>query len=162
VAIRLANEVGLPLLMAGKIDPGDREYFTLQIEPLLGGPEVAYLGDVTDEEKESFLGNAMALLAPGRHASSEYLSFIEALACGTPVITMAGNSHAEFIEHGITGYTCATYRAMVHALREVAQLDRSYCRDAFEANFSLNRMVEDYLAVYETVIGNIWSLAGQS
>ena len=161
-AVQLAKEVGLPLLMAGRIDPAYREYFALQIEPLLGGPEVAYIGDITGGEKESFLGNALALLAPSRHASSEHLSFIEALACGTPIIAMASNSHAELIQHGITGYICMTYREIVQAIEKIAQLDRCHCRDTFEANFSLERMVQDYLAVYEKVIGNTWTLAGQS
>ena len=161
-AVQLAREVGLPLLIAGKIDPADREYFALQIEPLLCGTELAYIGDITGGEKENFLGNALALLAPSHYASSEHLSFIEALACGTPIIARASNSHAELVEHGVTGYTCRTYREMLHFIEEVAQLDRRHCRDAFAANFALERMAHNYMTVYEKVIGNTWTLAGQS
>ena len=161
-AVQLAREVGLPLVMAGRIDPAYQEYFALQIEPILGGPEVTYIGDITGEEKDSFLGNALALLAPSRHASSEHLSFIEALACGTPIIARASNSHAEFIEHGITGYICTTYREIVQAIENIPQLDRSHCRDVFEGNFALERMAHDYVAVYEKVIANTWTMAGES
>lgn len=160
-AIQLAGEVGLPLLMAGAIDPAYRDYVALQIEPLLGGPEVAYLGDIAGAEKETFLGDALALLVPAHHASTEHLSFIEALACGTPIIAMASNANAELIEHGITGYTCQTYRKMVGAIEDVVRLDRSHCRDAFEAKFSVERMAEDYLGLYEKVIGNRWSMAAR-
>lgn len=160
-AVQLAGEVGLPLLMAGQIDPAYRGYFELQIEPLLGGPEVVYLGDIAGAEKERFLGDAFALVAPGHHASSEHLSFIEALACGTPIIAMASNANAELIEHGITGYICRTYREMAGAMERVLRLDRCHCRDAFEANFSVERMVEDYLGLYERVIGNRWSMAAR-
>ena len=148
-------------MMAGAIDPAHRDYVALQIEPLLGGPEVAYLGDIAGAKRETFLGDALALLVPARHASPEHLSFIEALACGTPIVAMASNANAELIEHGRTGYTCQTYWGMVRAIEEVVRLDRARCRDAFEANFSAERMAEDYLRLYEKVIGNRCSMAAR-
>jgi glycosyltransferase involved in cell wall biosynthesis len=160
-AIQLAREVGLPLLMAGAIKPAYRDYVSLQINPVLDGSEVAYLGEITGIEKEALLGDALALIVPARHASPAHLSFIEALACGTPIVAMASNTNAEFIEHGVTGFTCQTYQEMVHAIEDVVRLDRCHCRGAFEAKFSVERMTEDYLGLYARVIGNRWSLAAR-
>ena len=55
-AIRLARQSGIPLKIAAKVDRVDREYFTTMIKPLLDGPSVEFVGEITDREKRQFLG----------------------------------------------------------------------------------------------------------
>jgi hypothetical protein len=59
----------------------------------------------------------------------------------------------EIIDHGVTGFLCETLEEMVQSVRHVSVLERSRCRQAFDARFSTERMVKDYLRVYERLVG---------
>lgn len=63
-AIRIAQRAGKKLVIAAKVDPFDREYFEKEIKHLLDLPHVEYIGEINDEQKSAFLGNATALLFP--------------------------------------------------------------------------------------------------
>jgi glycosyltransferase involved in cell wall biosynthesis len=63
-AIEIAKRVGMPLKIAAKVDRADRRYFKREIEPLLNDPHIEWVGEITDKDKDAFLGNAYALLFP--------------------------------------------------------------------------------------------------
>jgi glycosyltransferase involved in cell wall biosynthesis len=151
VAIRVAQRLRIPLRMAAKVDPVDQEYFETEIEPLLADPLIHFIGEITDSEKAEFLGNACATLCPYRPEAFG-LVLIEALACGTPVVTYRHGSFPELIDHGSTGYLCMSEREMVEAIRRISQIDRGRCRRAFEERFTAQRMTTDYLQVYDDMI----------
>jgi glycosyltransferase involved in cell wall biosynthesis len=148
-AIALAKHVGMPLRIAAKVDPVDRQYFETQIEPLLDHPLVEYVGEITDEEKNDFLGDAYALVCPYDWPEPFGIVLIESLACGTPVLAYHRGSIPELIEDRTTGIICEDLSQMMGALESVAQLDRARCRENFEQRFTVERMVQDYLKVYE-------------
>jgi len=150
-AIHIAKRAGLPIRIAAKIDAVDRDYFHSTIEPLLDPPHVEFLGEVTDEEKDEFLGNAAALICP-YWPESFGLVLIEALACGTPVVTYAHGSFPEIIDHGVTGFLCRTQREMNEAIGRLHQIDRKQCRRVFDERFTAERMAQDYLEAYRHVI----------
>jgi glycosyltransferase involved in cell wall biosynthesis len=77
---------------------------------------------------------------------------LEAMACGTPVITTPSGAAPEIVDDGVTGYVCATSRAMRSAIEAVDQIERTRCRDAVLRRFSLDRMVGGYLDVYGAAI----------
>jgi glycosyltransferase involved in cell wall biosynthesis len=151
-AIEIAKRVGMPLKIAAKVDPVDREYFRTVIQPLLSDPLVEFVGEVTDAEKNELLGNAFALVAPFDWPEPFGLVFIEALACGTPILAYRRGSVPEIIDDGQTGFICDTVDQMVNAVSRVSTLDRKHCRQVFEKRFTLKRMVQDYLAAYETLV----------
>jgi glycosyltransferase involved in cell wall biosynthesis len=151
VAIRVAQKLGIPLRMAAKVDPVDREYFEACIEPLLADPLIEFIGEITDKEKDEFLGNACAALCPYQPESFG-LVVIEALACGTPVITYRHGSFPELIDHDITGFLCRDEEEMIQAVRRIKKIDRARCRAAFEERFTAERMTREYLQVYERLI----------
>ena len=103
-AIEIAVQTGMPLKIAAKIDPVERDYFESEIQHLMAHPLVTYVGEIGEHEKDAFLGNATALLFPIDWPEPFGLVVIEALACGTPVIAYAHGSIPEIIEHGETGY----------------------------------------------------------
>lgn len=148
-AIEIAKRVGMPLRIAAKVDPADREYFRSEIEPLLDHPLVEYIGEITDPEKDDFLGQAYALLAPYDWPEPFGLVLIEALACGTPVLAYRRGSVPEIIDHGVTGFISEYLSEMAEAVKQVALIDRTRCRQAFEQRFTIERMVRGYLTVYE-------------
>ncbi|MGE0473475.1 MAG: glycosyltransferase family 4 protein [Nitrospirales bacterium] len=151
-AIEIAKRIGMPLKIAAKIDPVDREYFRTVIEPLLSHPLVEYLGEVTDAEKNDLIGNAYALLAPFDWPEPFGLVFIEALACGTPVLAYRRGSVPEIIKDGHTGFICDTVEQMVRAVPWVSTLSRQRCRRDFEKRFTVKRMVQEYIRTYEKLV----------
>lgn len=152
-AIEIAKRVEMPLRIGAKIDPTNLEYYRAVIEPLLDHPLIEFVGEVTDLEKDDFLGDAYAQLCPYDWPEPFGLVFIESLACGTPVIAYRRGSLPEIIDHGVTGFACETLEEMVQSVRHVSLLDRTRCRKAFEARFSTERMVQDYLRVYAKMTG---------
>jgi glycosyltransferase involved in cell wall biosynthesis len=147
LAIAIAKRVGLPLRMAAKVDPADRDYFAREIAPLLDDPLIEFLSEIGDDEKAGFLGDALALLFPVDWPEPFGLVMIEALACGTPVIARPFGSVPEIIAPG-TGYIGRTLDELVAAVRRVERLDRAACRRHVEQTFTVERMVDRYEAVY--------------
>lgn len=151
-AIEIAKRVGLPLRIAAKVDPADREYFRDAVEPLLSHPLVEFIGEITDDEKNEFLGNAYALIAPYDWPEPFGLALIEALACGTPVIAYRRGSIPEIIEDSVTGFVCDTLQDMIEAVKHIPLINRARCRSSFEQRFTVKRMVQDYLRIYDALV----------
>lgn len=151
-AIQIAQRAGIPLKIAAKVDPVDREYFKSVIQPLLSDPLVDYVGEITDVQKNDLVGNALALVAPFDWPEPFGLVFIEALACGTPVLAYRRGSVPEIFDEGQTGFICDSIDEMVKAVPEISSLNRRHCRQVFETRFTVGRMVQDYLAAYEALV----------
>ena len=63
-AIEIARALGIPLKIAAKVDRVDEAYFREEIAPLLDGPGVEFIGEINEQQKTQFLGEALALLFP--------------------------------------------------------------------------------------------------
>jgi glycosyltransferase involved in cell wall biosynthesis len=147
-AIEIAKRVGIPLKIAAKVDRADRRYFKREIEPLLNDPHIEWLGEITDKDKDEFLGNAYALLFPIDWPEPFGLVMIESMACGTPVVAYAGGSVAEVMDNGVTGFVVHEIEEAVEAVRRVRDLSRARCREVFDKRFTASRMANDYINVY--------------
>ncbi len=147
-AIEIAIACGVPLRIAAKVDQVDLAYFSAHIEPLLNHPLVEYVGEIGEDEKNDFLGNARALLFTIDWPEPFGLVMIEALACGTPVIAYACGSVPEVIEDGVTGRIVRNQREAVAAARIISGIDRRRCREAFEQRFTATAMGKRYVEVY--------------
>jgi glycosyltransferase involved in cell wall biosynthesis len=152
-AIWVAKETGLPLKLAGKKqDPKEERYFRELVEPhLVEGIE--YLGEVSHGEKVELLQNASVTLFPIEWEEPFGLVMIESMACGTPVIATRHGAVPEVIEDGRNGIIVDDYRQMPEALERADSLDPLECRRYVEDRFGPQRMVEDYLGVYQAVVG---------
>jgi glycosyltransferase involved in cell wall biosynthesis len=150
-AIEIAKRVGIPLRIAAKVDPADQAYFKTKIEHLLDHPLIEYVGEINDAEKNDFLGEAAALLCPYDWPEPFGLVLIEAMACGTPVLAYRQGSIPEIIDHGVTGYICDSMSEMAQAVSGLPLIDRGRCREIFEKRFTVERMVKDYLELYESM-----------
>jgi len=147
-----AHEAGVELVLAAKMrEPGEVEYFHTQVEPLLDS-SVRYVGEVGMQEKLELLGSARALLNPIRWPEPFGLVMIEALACGTPVLTFPWGAAPELVDDGTTGFVCDSDADLVAAIGRVGALDRAACRKAVETRFSADRMVRDHLDLYEQLL----------
>jgi glycosyltransferase involved in cell wall biosynthesis len=153
-AIRIAAAAGMKIKIAAKVDRVDEAYFAEFIEPLLALPHVEFIGEIGEDQKAEFLGEAAALLFPIAWREPFGLAMIEAMACGTPVIAFRNGSVPEVVEDGITGFIVDDEAAAVAATKQLKRLDRARIRLVFEQRFTARRMAEDYLSIYRALIGS--------
>ena len=147
-AIRIAAKSGLPLKIAAKVDRVDEEYFKTEIEPLLPLGDVEFIGEIREDQKQEFLGNAAGLLFPIAWREPFGLVMIEAMACGTPVVAFENGSVPEVLEHGVTGYIVHNEEEAIRAVARIGDLDRRRIRREFERRFTAQRMAQNYLKLY--------------
>lgn len=152
LAVAVARRAGVPLRIAAKVDPADREYFHRVVAPLLEDPLVEFLGEIPEEAKPEFLGNALALLFPIDWPEPFGLVMIEAMACGTPVIARPCGSVPEVLVPGVTGFVGDTVDDLVDAVKRIDLIDRQACRQHVEARFTAERMVGAYEALYARLL----------
>jgi glycosyltransferase involved in cell wall biosynthesis len=152
LAIQIARETGLPLVMAGKVDLVDREYFLDDIEPCIDGQLVRYIGEVNHAQKVTLLKNAKATLCPVLWPEPFGLVLIESMACGTPVIALRDGSIPEIVESGINGFICQTVDEMIDAVHRISEINRRRCRLTCEQRFTKERMTLDYQEIYRLLV----------
>lgn len=153
LAIELARRAHLPLRVASRQDSVDGLPLSIPIELLNANPGIEWLGELREEEKNNFVGEALAYVCTHDWPGPSALSIAEALACGTPVVTFHGGNAAEMICDHITGFACESLDEMVEVLPLIWDLDRRECRRTFEKRFSAKRMADHYLQLYERLIG---------
>lgn len=147
-AIKIAIACDLPLKIAAKIADDDQDYYENQIRELMKHPLIEFVGEINENEKEQFMGEAMALLFPIAWPEPFGLVMIEAMACGTPVVAFRNGSVEEIIEHSRSGFIVDNPEDAVKAIQNIGALSRHECRKAFEERFTADRMAADYLSVY--------------
>jgi glycosyltransferase involved in cell wall biosynthesis len=151
-AIEIAQRAGMRLKIAAKVDRADQNYFESLIKPLLDHRLVEFVGEISDLEKNEFLGNASALLFPINWSEPFGIVLIEAMACGLPIIAYSRGSVPEIIEDGLSGFLVHNVEEAARAVKNLSAIDRRKCRRAFEDRFSANRMAQEYLAIYNRII----------
>jgi glycosyltransferase involved in cell wall biosynthesis len=153
-AIAIARAVGMPLRIAAKVDRVDEGYFRTQIEPLIEGCDIEFIGEIDERQKTQFLGEARALLFPIDWPEPFGLSMIEAMACGTPVLAFRCGSVPEIVEDGITGAIVETVEEAIAAIPRIIALDRKKVRQRFQQRFSATRMAQDYVVIYRSLLAS--------
>jgi glycosyltransferase involved in cell wall biosynthesis len=107
-----------------------------------GGGE--YIGPVDDAQKNELLGRAAALLVPVQWDEPFGIVFVEALACGTPVISCPSGALPEIVEHGVNGFLVEKPEGLAGAVARVGSIQRTKCRASAEALFSRERVCQAY------------------
>lgn len=150
-AIEIARKAEKRLVIAGIVQ--DRTYFERCVAPQIDNHNVVYVGSAGPSLRDELLGGASALLHPINFSEPFGLSVVEAMACGTPVVAFNRGSMPELILHGRTGFLVHDVDEAVCALRSLSEINRRDCRAWVEQRFSQDRMVEDYLGVYQRILG---------
>ncbi|HET9334808.1 MAG TPA: glycosyltransferase family 4 protein [Sphingomicrobium sp.] len=150
-AIRAARAAGRRLIMAGIIQ--DPEYHGREVAPFLDDPDIDYRGVLGGVDRVRALGSARAMLHLIGFDEPFGLSVIESMACGTPVIAYRRGSMPELIEDGVTGFLVDTFDQAVAAIERIGDIDRSACRQRVERHFTVERMADQYLALYRLLLG---------
>lgn len=161
-AIEIAIACNCPIKIAAKIDKADQMYFEKKIEPLLKHPLVEFIGEINEAQKTGFLGNAKALLFPIDWAEPFGMVMIEAMSCGTPVIAFNRGSVPEIIDDGQTGFIVNNVEEAIEVACKVNQLSRRNIRRIFEQRFTAARMTDDYVKLYEQILGGVDDIDGSA
>ncbi|MBI4788996.1 MAG: glycosyltransferase family 4 protein [Chloroflexi bacterium] len=152
-AIEIAQRTGMTLKIAAKISKPDQPYYDEVIKPLIArSPQVEFLGEISEKEKNDFLGRAYALLFPISWPEPFGLVMIEAMACGTPTIAFPGGSVAEVMESGASGFVVKNVAEAEQAVERVARFNRKKCRRVFERRFTDKIMTQNYVKIYRRLI----------
>ena len=151
-AIEIAKKSGIPLKIAAKVDNADKDYFENHVKHLLSDNLIEFVGEIGDEAKNDFLGNALALIFPINWSEPFGIVMIESLACGLPVVAYPRGSVPEIIDDGVTGFLVNGVDEAVSALQRISTIDRAVCREQFEQRFSVSRMAQDYLKIYQRIV----------
>ena len=151
LAIEAARKAGVSLKIAGEIQPMFRQYWETQVLPYIDGSVIEYVGEADHQRKTDLLANARALLFPIQWNEPFGLVMIEAMACGTPVLAFRGGSVNEVVADGVSGRICSSVEDMGSWAID-PQLAPHDCRAYAERYFSIDRMVEQYEAVYAELL----------
>jgi glycosyltransferase involved in cell wall biosynthesis len=97
-------------------------------------------------------GGARALLYPIQAREPFGLVLAEAMACGTPVAALDKGAVREVVDEGITGMVFDNLEQMTNELPRVFALDRRRVRERAVERFGVDRMVNEYVGVYERIV----------
>ncbi len=154
LAIQVAKRTGIPLQIAGEVQPMYRPYFDAEVKPHLDGKLIQYIGEADLEAKNELLGNSLAMLFPIQWDEPFGLVMAEAMACGTPVLALPGGSVSEIVRNGVSGYVCGSVEELAARAQDVqGTLKPSEVRRYAEQHFSLERMVAEYAELYAELAG---------
>jgi glycosyltransferase involved in cell wall biosynthesis len=148
-AIEITRACNKKLILAGIIQ--DRAYYDQHVAPHIDNDKVIYAGSAGPAERNRLLGKACALLHPIQFDEPFGLSVIESMACGTPVIAFDRGSMPELIENGKSGFLVNNVEEALETVSRIKEIDRTYCRRHVERHFTVDRMINEYLQVYEMI-----------
>lgn len=152
-AIEIARRLDLPLVIAGKVDAADQDYFDQHVKDRLNNTTVRFIGEVGLHQKAELLSRAIATVYPINFEEPFGLVMAESLAAGTPVMAFDRGSVKEVLSDGVTAIVGTTIDELVNRFPEIARIEPHICRMRVESLFSHKRMVDGYESLYERLIG---------
>lgn len=153
LAIEIARKAGIPLKIAGEIQPMYRDYWERMVKPQVDGKFIEYIGEIGLEGKNEILGNSLAMLFPIQWDEPFGLVMIESMACGTPVLACPGGSVSEVVKDGISGYIDSSVDTLAKHAQNL-NLPAASIRAYAQEYFSSERMARDYIALYSELVRN--------
>ncbi|MBV9159654.1 MAG: glycosyltransferase family 4 protein [Candidatus Kaiserbacteria bacterium] len=151
IAIQVAQELDMPLILAGKVDAQDRPYFKEYVEPHLS-EKIRLIGEVGDEERNELMSRARCFLHPVTWREPFGLAIIEAMACGCPVVAINLGSIPELIIDGTTGFVVSDTEEMIEAVERIGEISRAACRTHVLSRFSVAQMADGYEKIFAQVV----------
>jgi glycosyltransferase involved in cell wall biosynthesis len=152
-AIEVAKRTGIPLKIAGEVQPMFKDYFEAKVKPHIDGKFIEFVGEADLAMKNELLGSSVGLLFPIEWDEPFGLVMIEAMACGAPVFALPGGSVAEIVKDGVSGYICQSAEEMVERAKHAPEFDFQQVRRYGLEEFSMDRMAQSYADLYAEILG---------
>jgi glycosyltransferase involved in cell wall biosynthesis len=175
IAVRVARELGWPLVLAGPVGPfrdpdelrtglaerpelrstnPDVRYFCEQIADHVDGTRVRWAGTLHGAELARVMATARATLTPITWDEPGGTAVVESLALGTPVIGFRRGCLPELVNHGRTGLlaTPDDEADLAEQLLKSPYLDPAACVQEAVERFRPAVMAENYLRLYRKVL----------
>ncbi|MCX5569587.1 glycosyltransferase [Kaistia nematophila] len=114
-----------------------------------------FVGVVGPEERGDLMAGATAVFAPTTYIEPFGNVAIEAMACGTPVITTDWGAFTETNIHGVTGFRCRSLAEFIDAARRAPSLHRSVIRKHALDHYSLDVIGAQYERYFERLL-TLW------
>ncbi|RJQ31502.1 MAG: glycosyltransferase family 4 protein [Peptococcaceae bacterium] len=159
LACEAAKKLGKRLILAGKVhEKAEVSYFEQYIRPHLN-EDIVFIGEVGhwSEGKMRLLSRSKGYLYPIQWEEPFGITMVEAMACGTPVITFKRGSAPEVVEHGVTGFVVETREEFIEAAGRVEEIDPRNCRERVRKMFRSEVMVADYEQMYMKALSAVRS-----
>jgi glycosyltransferase involved in cell wall biosynthesis len=153
LALAAAHTAGRSIVLAGT-QPGARAtaFTEVELRPrLASGDEL--LESVSLLERWELLADASCLVAPLHPEVPFSLEIVEAMAYGTPVVTMVGTVGAELVSHGVSGLVISDPVLLPEAIGKAARLDPRRVRAHATSRFDLRGMVSAYEWLFTRLVG---------
>ena len=150
-AIKTAQALDLPLIIAAKLEPVDRPYFQEYVEPFLSD-QIRWIGEVDEEERNLLMSKAMCFLHAVTWPEPFGLTLIESMACGCPVVAFNMGSIPEIVRNKKTGYVVHDLQGMIEAVEQIGAIDRKRCHRYSLKNFSSYQMTNGYESIYQKIL----------
>lgn len=152
LAVQAARELKMNLVIAGEVREVERKFLNQTVFPYVNGKSIRFVGEVDTKQKIKLMSQAKALVLPIRWSEAFGLVMAEAMASGTPVVSMRKGSVPEIITSGKTGYVVDTYAQFKKALLRIDEIDRAKCRAEAVQRFDRIVMGQAYVEVFHQLI----------
>ena len=132
----IADHSDVPIILHGQGDASQWKH-----------PNIHYGGPIHGKERSDFLQNAKAILAPSNFIEPFCGMAVEAMLCGTPVISVDYGAMTETVQEGM-GFRCHTLQDWLDAVDEVGNLDRKFIADTARSKYSLETCGKKYDKIF--------------
>ena len=143
IAAATCRELGAKLILAGQgvqsVSPGK----IVAADGMEITGDVEHIGTVNPKERAKLLGGAKAAFVPTTYFGPFEGVAVEAMLCGTPVISTDWGVFSETIHQGVTGYRCSWLPEFVEAAKLAPKLDRARIRE-INLRYSTEVVKKDY------------------
>lgn len=140
----IADHSPLPIVLHGQGDPSPWQH-----------PNIEYRGPISGTKRSGFLRNARALLAPSLFTEPFCGMAVEAMLCGTPVISVDYGAMTETVIEGVTGFRCHTLQDWLDGIENVSKLNRKAIASYARNKYSLEACGAKYDKIFQD-LDNLW------
>jgi glycosyltransferase involved in cell wall biosynthesis len=137
IACRAAERAGVPLKVIGHGDPS----------LVTNGAE--YLGALDDDQKKDYMSRAKCLICPTIYVEPFGSVAVEAMLCGTPVVSTDFGAFCETIDDGVTGFRCNTLAEFSQAIADSRLLYPETIRRVACQKFGMAQAAQKYQTYFD-------------